>query len=87
MEILMAKKNKKSVAYSLKFRSKDKTLNLLRELADKDSDVHYISFSRNFGKESAMYAGFVNAKGDYIATMDADMQDPPSLLPKMIKHI
>lgn len=63
--------------------SKDKTLGLLKELAQKDSRVKYISFSRNFGKEAAMYAGLENAKGDYVAFMDADMQDPPSLLPQM----
>ena len=65
--------------------SKDGTLKIMRELAEKDRHVIYLSFSRNFGKESAMYAGFCNAKGDYIATMDADMQDPPSLLPKMLE--
>lgn len=63
--------------------SKDRTLELLKELAEKDRRVKYISFSRNFGKEAAMYAGLENAKGDYVAFMDADMQDPPSLLPEM----
>ncbi len=63
--------------------SKDDTLKLLIEYAEKDSHIKYFSFSRNFGKEAAMYAGFCNAKGDYVAVMDADMQDPPSLLPKM----
>ena len=65
--------------------SKDRTLSIMRELAEKDEHVKYISFSRNFGKEAAMYAGFCNAKGDYVAVMDADMQDPPSLLPQMLK--
>lgn len=65
--------------------SKDGTLGIMRELAAKDERVRYLSFSRNFGKEAAMYAGFCNAKGDYIAVMDADMQDPPSLLPEMIR--
>ena len=65
--------------------SKDRTLSIMRELAAKDSRVRYISFSRNFGKEAAMYAGFCNAKGDYVAVMDADMQDPPSLLPQMLE--
>ncbi len=65
--------------------SKDNTLNILRELSDRDSKVNYISFSRNFGKEAAMYAGFSNATGDYVAVMDADMQDPPSLLPEMLE--
>ncbi len=57
----------------------------MKELAAQDEHVTYFSFSRNFGKEAAMYAGFCNAKGDYIAVMDADMQDPPSLLPQMIE--
>lgn len=65
--------------------SRDNTLNVLKELARKDDHVRYISFSRNFGKEAAMYAGFCNADGDYVAVMDADMQDPPSLLPEMLK--
>lgn len=65
--------------------SKDETLSILKKLAEEDSHVTYLSFSRNFGKESAMYAGFCNARGDYIAVMDADMQDPPSLLPKMLE--
>ena len=65
--------------------SKDKTLEILRDFAAKDPHVFYISFSRNFGKEAAMYAGFVNASGDYVAVMDADLQDPPALLPEMIK--
>ena len=63
--------------------SKDKTYEVALDLAEKDDHVKYISFSRNFGKEAAMYAGFCNAKGDYVAVMDADMQDPPSLLPQM----
>lgn len=63
--------------------SKDKTLEKIVELSEKDSRVKYISFSRNFGKEAAMYAGFCNAKGDYVTVMDSDMQDPPSLLPQM----
>jgi len=65
--------------------SKDRTLSIMRELSNKDERVRYISFSRNFGKEAAMYAGFCNAKGDYVAVMDADMQDPPSLLPQMLE--
>lgn len=66
--------------------SKDQTLAILRTLTQKKplgGDVHYISFSRNFGKEAALYAGLQAAKGDYIATMDVDLQDPPSLLPEM----
>ena len=65
--------------------SKDDTLSIMRGLADQDERVQYVSFSRNFGKEAAMYAGFCNAKGDYVAVMDADMQDPPSLLPQMLE--
>ncbi len=67
--------------------SKDNTLGVLRELAKSDKRVRYISFSRNFGKESAMYAGLENAKGDYVSIMDADLQDPPSLLPEMLNAI
>lgn len=63
--------------------SKDKTLQVLRELSDKDERVRYISFSRNFGKESAMFAGLESSTGDYITTMDADLQDPPALLKEM----
>ena len=63
--------------------SKDDTLKVLRELSKKDERVKYISFSRNFGKESAMYAGLKEAAGDYVAIMDADLQDPPALLPEM----
>lgn len=67
--------------------STDKTLEILKDLAAKDAKVSYISFSRNFGKEAAMYAGFCNVRGDYVAVMDADMQDPPALLPEMIEKI
>lgn len=65
--------------------SKDKTLSILKDFAKNDERVKYISFSKNFGKESAMYAGFCNSTGDYTAVMDADMQDPPSLLKEMIQ--
>ena len=65
--------------------SKDRTLDLLKEMACHDTRVRFLSFSRNFGKEAAMYAGFVNSTGDFVAVMDADMQDPPSLLPEMLK--
>lgn len=67
--------------------SSDSTLEKLRALAEKDNRVHYISFSRNFGKEAAMYAGLKEARGDYIAIMDADLQDPPSLLKEMFKDL
>lgn len=65
--------------------SGDNTLNILKEFASKDNAVTYLSFSRNFGKEAAMYAGFCNSKGDYTAVLDADMQDPPSLLVEMLE--
>lgn len=65
--------------------SKDSTLDILKDFAQKDTHVKYLSFSRNFGKEAAMYAGFCNADGDYVTVMDADMQDPPALLPEMLK--
>lgn len=67
--------------------SKDKTLEILRGISSEDKTAHYISFSRNFGKEAAMYAGFCNAKGDLVAVMDADLQHPPSMLPKMVEMI
>lgn len=63
--------------------SEDGTLEVMRELAAEDRRVAYFSFSRNFGKEAAMFAGFCHAKGNYAAVMDADLQDPPDLLPKM----
>lgn len=65
--------------------SKDSTLDVIKKLAKKDKHIIYYSFSRNFGKEAAIYAGLSNANGDYVAIMDADMQDPPSLLPKMLE--
>ena len=63
--------------------SKDDTLDMLRDLSKRDDRVRYISFSRNFGKEAAMFAGLENSKGDYITVMDADLQDPPKLLIEM----
>lgn len=67
--------------------SEDRTLELMRELHEKDSRVRYISFSRNFGKEASMYAGLKASKGDYAAIMDADLQDPPTLLPQMYEAV
>jgi len=67
--------------------STDATLEVIKVLAKKDSNVKYISFSRNFGKEAAMYAGFKECTGDYIAVMDSDLQDPPSLIPEMYRLI
>ncbi len=67
--------------------SKDKTVEEIKKLHEKDSRVRLISFSRNFGKEAAMYAGLQKAKGDYVVIMDVDLQDPPSLLPEMFEGI
>lgn len=67
--------------------SKDKTLAVARKLHELDKRVRYISFSRNFGKEAGMLAGLQAAKGDYVAVMDADLQDPPSLLPEMYEAV
>ena len=67
--------------------SSDNTLKKIKELADSNSNVKYISFSRNFGKESAIYAGLKNASGDLICVMDVDLQHPPSLLPEMIESV
>lgn len=79
-------KMKKKASFEFVFvndGSRDKTLEILRDLAKKDDRVRYISFSRNFGKEAGIYAGLENATGDYVTTMDADLQDPPELLEEM----
>lgn len=65
--------------------SSDRTLELLKDFNHKDPRCKFLSFSRNFGKESAIYAGLKNARGDYVATMDVDLQDPPGLLPEMYR--
>lgn len=65
--------------------SKDKTINIVKDYAKNDKRVKYIHFSRNFGKEAAMLAGLELSSGDYVAIMDADLQDPPSLLPQMLE--
>lgn len=67
--------------------SKDGTVPEIKKLHEKDQRVHMVSFSRNFGKEAAMLAGFEHAKGDYVVTMDVDLQDPPSMLPEMFSWI
>ena len=61
--------------------SKDATLDVMKQLAEQDKRITYISFSRNFGKEAAILAGLKYSKGEYVALMDADLQDPPTLLP------
>jgi glycosyltransferase involved in cell wall biosynthesis len=67
--------------------SKDKTMDIILDYAQRDEQVKYIDFSRNFGKEAAIYAGLSNTSGDYAVMMDADLQDPPALLPEMVKAI
>lgn len=67
--------------------SSDNTLESMRTLARMDNRVRYLSFSRNFGKEAAMYAGLQSATGDFVAVMDVDLQDPPELLPSMYKTL
>ncbi|OTO76662.1 MULTISPECIES: glycosyltransferase family 2 protein [unclassified Enterococcus] len=83
---------KKKVSYDFEYifindGSEDQTLNVLRKLAREYSFVRYLSFSRNFGKEAALYAGLQAAKGKLVAVMDVDLQDPPELLPQMIEMI
>lgn len=67
--------------------SRDKTVGEVKKLREKDERVHLVSFSRNFGKEAAMYAGLENSSGDYVVFMDADLQDPPSLLQEMFAYM
>jgi len=67
--------------------SRDGTMRVIRQLAEQDERVKYISFSRNFGKEAGIYAGLENASGDYVVIMDADLQDPPALLPEMYRAV
>lgn len=67
--------------------SADRTVEEVRKLRDRDERVHLVSFSRNFGKEAAMFAGMEHSKGDYVVIMDVDLQDPPSLLPRMLEGI
>ena len=89
-EINRASKEMKSVDFEFLFindGSRDKTLDILRDLSKKDKRVRFISFSRNFGKEAGMYAGLENATGDYVAIMDADMQDPPEMVKTMYDSI
>ncbi len=85
-EFLKAKELEFEILY-INDGSKDRTAEKIRELHEKDSRVRMISFSRNFGKEAAMYAGMQKSKGDYVVIMDADLQDPPALLPEMFEGL
>lgn len=67
--------------------SQDNSVSIIKDLAYNDVDVHFVVFSRHFGKEAAIYAGLQHADGDYVAIMDADLQDPPELLPKMFQMV
>lgn len=89
-EICKIAKKMKEVEFEFIFvndGSKDDTLNVIKRLNNKDKRVRYVSFSRNFGKEAAMYAGLEASRGDYVTLMDADLQDPPSMLIKMYNLI
>ena len=66
--------------------SKDNTLNIIKKLRSKDKRICYLNLSRNFGKETAMIAGLDYAKGDAVIIIDADLQDPPELIPQMIEY-
>lgn len=85
-EINIVTKKMKEVDFEFLFvndGSKDNTLKVIKEMSEKDKRVRFISFSRNFGKEAGLYAGLENSTGDYVAVMDADLQDPPKLLVEM----
>lgn len=88
MKKIMDSRLMKDVAFELLFvddGSSDRTMEILRKLNTQDERCKYLSFSRNFGKEAAIYAGLKNSKGDYVAVMDVDLQDPPGLLPEMYR--
>ena len=89
-EIVKVAKNMKKVDFEFIFvndGSKDKTLEVARNLHDKDKRVRYVSFSRNFGKEAGMLAGLEASRGDYVAIMDVDLQDPPHLIEEMYETL
>lgn len=87
-EMCKIRKQMKDVEIELLFvddGSTDRTLSVMKDLSELDERCRYLSFSRNFGKEAAIYAGLQNAEGDYVAIMDVDLQDPPELLPNMYR--
>jgi len=89
-EIVKVAKNMKKVDFEFIFvndGSKDRTLDVARQLHEKDERVRYVSFSRNFGKEAGMLAGLEAARGDYVAIMDVDLQDPPHLIEEMYETL
>ena len=89
-EICKVSKEMKDIHFEFVFvndGSRDKTLEILKNYHEQDKRVRYISFSRNFGKEAAMYAGLEASRGDYVTLMDADLQDPPSMLKEMYGYI
>lgn len=86
-EELFANRNMEVEVIYIDDGSTDRTVEKIRELSAADRNVHMVSFSRNFGKEAAVYAGLQKAAGDYVVMMDADLQDPPSLLPEMFGYI
>lgn len=89
-EINKISKKMKEVDFEFVFvndGSRDKTLEIIKGFREKDKRVRYVSFSRNFGKEAAMFAGLEASCGDYVTLMDADLQDPPALLPEMYDFI
>ena len=89
-ETMKVLKSIKQTTYEFVFvndGSKDRTLEIFKTLHKKDKNVKFISFSRNFGKEAAMLAGFDKASGDFVTTMDVDLQDPPELLVEMYRSI
>lgn len=86
-EAFFAEKNIDLEIFYIDDGSTDGTLGEIKKLHGQDGRVHLVSFSRNFGKEAAMYAGLENSRGDYVVMMDVDLQDPPALLPEMFSHI
>ena len=91
LEQLKLMQSKELISYESKIMfvndgSKDRTIEIIKELRQKDKRISYVDFSRNFGKEIAMIAGLDYAKGDCVIFMDADLQDPPELIPELIKY-